>query len=454
MKKTILPFKKKLKQFKKLINLLTTSSSEKVSREIKRLFAQLSFQVPSIYLKRTLVGSALAIALLSGVNISAQEYKSPVLNPFNITDIDNTFQPVFFDIDGDGDLDLLSLGYYGNHQVFKNTGTKFAPNFIAPSSNPNGLTSTGLQFTFVTSGDIDHDGDIDLLEMGINPYSYGQVDFTFVENTGTATAPNFTAAVTNPFGLSSDSAIFIQPRLLDVDKDGDLDIMTSVYSPSSYYGAYKLYRNTGTATAPSFAAPMLAPFNLPSSIPFGTQTYGDIDRDGDEDFLYADFYGQFTLYKDTSGSTGDPAYSSIGIVDPYNLTFSDETVRLGAFVDIDGDNDLDFFANNLPDTTTYMGGLWFFKDTLSHVGIIDQKENELAFNIYPQPVISELNIDIITDADKKSLVTITDAQGRIVLNTELVTDKNILNVQSLQKGMYTIQIENEKYKGVKKFIKF
>ena len=454
MKKTFLPFKKKLKHLKKLIQSLSANSSEKVIREIKRLFAQLSFEVPSIYIKRTLIGSSLAIALLSGYNVSAQEYKAPVKNPFGITDNDNVFVPTFFDKDGDGDYDLMTTSYYGDHLIFTNTGTKYAPNFSAPVTNPNGLSSSGLIFTLSTAGDIDNDGDVDIIETGIDYYSYGVINFNFIENTGTSTAPAYSSVVQNPFGLIADSSTIIQPKLIDVDNDGDLDILTSHYgSGSSYYGVFKLYRNVGTASSPNFSAPVINPFNLVSSAQFGTMTFGDIDRDGDEDFFYGDYYGHFTLYKDTSGSTGDPGFTSVGLIDPNNLVAPDETFRIGVFVDIDSDNDLDFFANTITDSTSNMGGLWFFKDTLSHVGIKPVDESALSFSIYPQPVINDMNVEILAADDKKTKVTITDAQGRVVFNTELYSDKNNLNLQSLQKGIYTIQLENDEYKGVKKFVK-
>jgi hypothetical protein len=453
MKKTIVPFKKQLKQFKKLIANLSYDSSEKASREIKRLFAQLSFNIPSVYIKSTLVGSTLAIALLSGYNVSAQQFKAPVKNPYGITDNDNVFQPEFMDIDGDGDYDLMTASYYGDHKVYRNIGTKFVPNFDAPTTNPYGLSGSGLQFTLLTSGDIDGDGDVDIFETGFDYYSMGSVDFKFIENTGTATAPAFTGSVNNPFGLTAIASFISMPKLVDIDGDGDLDIIASSFNTTSYSTEYLLYLNAGTASLPSFEPPITNPYNMTVEAPLSFPTFGDLDRDGDLDLYNFDYYGNLTMYRDTSGTTGDPMFTSNGITSPHNIVFSDESVRTGTFIDIDGDNDLDFFASAMPDTTTNAGGLWFFKDTANYLGLPAYQKEELAFSMYPSPATNEINVECTLVADNKTTLVITDAQGRQVYNTELVDSKNNIKLDKLATGIYTIQIENDKYKGTKKFIK-
>lgn len=453
MKKTNLPFKKKVQQLKKLIQSLSYDASEKTIRQIKRLFQTLSFQIPSFYLKRVVLGSTLAIALLSGYNIQAQSFKAAVRNPFGITDNNNLFQPEFFDIDGDGDLDLMTADYYGNHLLYRNTGTKYAPNFAASVTNPYGLSAPGTMITLYTSGDIDNDGDIDLIECG---YSYGtgsgNINFSFIENTGTATAPAFAAPVNNPFALTAAPGFFGAPKLVDIDDDGDLDMVLNSFDYTAYSTTYYTYLNAGTASTPTFDPPITNPFGMTVEPVISVPTFADLDKDGDLDLFNISYYGNMTMYRDTSGASGDPSFTSAAEMDPFNIVFPDAALRIATFVDIDADNDLDLFASTEQDSTG-AAGLWFLEDTTSHVGIAPRTENNLTFSVYPQPAINEITVECNLVADKKSLLSISDLQGNIIYTTELSSAKNTIQLGTLPAGMYAVQITNGKEKGIQKFIK-
>jgi hypothetical protein len=289
--------------------------------------------------------------------------------------------------------------------------------------------------------------------MGLDYYAMGSIDFKYIENTGTAIAPAFTAPVSNPSGLSAVTSTIAFPKLVDIDKDGDLDIVVSAFNTTSYSTEYLVYLNAGTPSAPSFDPPLNLPFNMTAESPLSFPTFGDLDRDGDLDLYNFDYYGNLTMYRDTSGTTGDPIFTSNGITTPHNIVFSDESFRIGTFIDIDGDNDLDFFATAATDSVTDEGGLWFFKDTANYLGLPAYQKEELAFSMYPSPATNEINVEATLEADNKTTLVITDAQGRQVYNTELVDSKNNIKLDKLATGVYTIQIENDKYKGTKKFIK-
>ncbi|MBX9256370.1 VCBS repeat-containing protein, partial [Desmonostoc muscorum CCALA 125] len=89
------------------------------------------------------------------------------------------------------------------------------PNFIAPITNPFGLTDVGT-YAAPTFADIDNDGDLDAF------VGNGDGNTNFYRNTGTATAPSFTLEATNPFGLTN-VVNYAVPTLADIDDDGDLD---------------------------------------------------------------------------------------------------------------------------------------------------------------------------------------------------------------------------------------
>ncbi|MDP2903294.1 MAG: hypothetical protein Q8N96_09340, partial [Methylovulum sp.] len=68
--------------------------------------------------------------------------------------------------------------------------------------------------------------------------------------------PIFTSPVTNPFGLT-DVGVWASPDFADIDGDGDLDAFVGEHQGNTLF-----YRNTGTANAPVFDAPVTNPFGL------------------------------------------------------------------------------------------------------------------------------------------------------------------------------------------------
>ena len=111
--------------------------------------------------------------------------------PSGLTDIGSNSAPTLGDLDGDGDLDVLAGFNRNSFYYFQNTGTAVAPAF-ASGTTLSGLTglSETTYFTKPVFGDLDGDGDLDILT-GENSGT-----FIYFENTGTATAPTFVASTT------------------------------------------------------------------------------------------------------------------------------------------------------------------------------------------------------------------------------------------------------------------
>ena len=128
--------------------------------------------------------------------------------------------PSFGDLNGDGKLDLISGDYYGYFHYFENTGTTSAPAFgLTASINPFALTNVGT-YSKPSFVDFDGDGDMDLLSGESNG------DFYYFKNTGSPIAPAFAAASTNPFALTNVSSDFTAPSFVDLDDDGDMDLLS------------------------------------------------------------------------------------------------------------------------------------------------------------------------------------------------------------------------------------
>ncbi len=217
------------------------------------------------------------------------------------------------DIDGDGDLDIVSGNTNGEgNQVWTNNGLGSFTN-TGQSLGTNSTVSVAL-------GDIDGDGDLDLV---CGNYS-ATADQVFVnDGLGTFT---FSQGLGN---LSTGSV-----ALGDVDDDGDLDIIAG-----SYNGADKLYINTNGNFANS--GQILGNSDTLSVV------VGDLDGDGDLDFVAGNFGQPNKAWINTNGNFAAKA-QNMGNARTQNL----------ALGDVDRDGDLDIIEGNYTAISTQPNRLW------------------------------------------------------------------------------------------------
>jgi len=196
------------------------------------------------------------------------------------------------DWDGDGDIDLLNGGYVtGRVYWYENTG-----------SRPDGTPDLTFRGTLEADGqpldvgwaaapsavDLDADGDLDLLSGSWPKQGRGGKLFTqrdaflrYFENVGSRDEPKLTEKPL-PHDGEFPLARLAVPGLADWDDDGDLDLIVS--SRMDMY----LFENTGTASAPRFAAHV-----EPLRMPWGNAyllsgVFGDWNNDGFADIAVND----------------------------------------------------------------------------------------------------------------------------------------------------------------------
>jgi hypothetical protein len=256
--------------------------------------------------------------------------RSGAANPLDGVAVEDS-APSFVDLDGDGDLDTVVGEYDGDLRYFENTGTAAAPAFAAAVVNPFGWSNVDSH-SKPAFADLDGDGDVDAVvgEFG------GELHY--FRNTGTATAPAFAAAVSNPFGLA-DVGFNSAPSFADLDGDGDLDAMVG----EGDNGALHFFENTGTATAPAFAAAVVNPFGLAAVGGAGAPSFADLDGDGDLDAIVGNGAGVLNYFENTGTATA-PAFVP-AVLNPFGLT-DVGSVSAPSFIDLDGDGDLDAVVGN------------------------------------------------------------------------------------------------------------
>jgi hypothetical protein len=172
------------------------------------------------------------------------------------------------DIDGDGDFDLISGCIQHGLYLHRNVGTPQSPSWASPSPVQGAPDWSSAEPSLV---DLDADGDLDLV------IGYRGVTGAYLkENVGTPQAPQWTAPGSWLPGLDAWPPL----ALGDLDLDGDLDAISNTTT-----GGIACFENVGTTQVPSFEAnpSMLAGIEPPT----GAKTFAllDIDGDGDVDLL-------------------------------------------------------------------------------------------------------------------------------------------------------------------------
>lgn len=228
----------------------------------------------------------------------------------NIAGDTQSYASIMADLDGDGDIDIVSPSAGGPLvRILLNDG---AGSFTAGTS----LSSAGSVNRGVASGDVDGDGDIDL---------YIGTDSSLVQNTLWINngAGGFTGT-----SIAGDSFKVFGAVMGDVDGDGDLDLYAGTLASSGTVQQNKLWINDGSGV---FSASDITGDDARTYKP----AMGDVDGDGDLD-IYAPSIGSLPnrlWINDGSGSftaddlTGDS-------LDAYGADMGD----------VDGDGDLDIYV--------------------------------------------------------------------------------------------------------------
>lgn len=329
-------------------------------------------------------------------NYTLQLNDIPKLSPFDGVDVGEDAAPVFVDIDNDGDLDaVIGAKYSGTGlSVYINDGGIFTPDPEHPLTSL--ISWANVVPVFV---DIDADGDLDLF--------YGGWDVSFFENTGTAANPEFTEQETLFPSVNYSNADDLSLAFIDLDNDGDLDALLG--NDKHTQAGILYFENTGTATNPVFTeADTPIPFDdgsLFDSNPNPVAT--DLDHDGDLDLIITDTYYKGWYNEDDASRTrffennGDGTFTEA--TSPILLSLTPTSFT--SLADIDGDGDLDAFVGNGQSFDFNQDGRVFYYENTNPAPVTSVTQNSVSVSINT-PVILDPALSI-NDSDEDDIVLAT-----------------------------------------------
>ncbi len=350
-----------------------------------------SFGGIAIYKNTSTLASGLSFELMTNMLLSYQ------YNGFVNLFVTTADYPIIEDIDGDGDLDILSffgLGTFLEHHKnfsMEKYGIPDSLDFkrveqcwgnFAEGEDNNSITLNlpcpwECAYDTLYNKNSKHTGStmqlIDLNDSGVYDLLLGDVDYSNIialYNGGNKDSANIIAIDTAFPCYDKPIDLFTFPLAVyvDIDNDNIKDLVVSPFDPNPFITEGKnsiwFYKNIGSNTAPVFqfvtdallqqemietgtgAYPVLIDIDSDSLIDLIVANYGYVDSAYWDDwgFIRAKFVSQISFFKNT-GSKDNPEFTLI-TDDFAELSSLKGAALYPAFADLDDDGDIDMIIGN------------------------------------------------------------------------------------------------------------
>lgn len=348
--------------------------------------------------------------------------------------------PCFWDYNGDGLKDLLigglgrfdSLsGFFPVLSLYKNVGSAQLPEFDLVDDNyldlRNNQAFDGTNWIRPTSGDLDNDGDEDLI-LGND----GGTLFYF-QNIATPGNPaTFAAVISNYAGI--DVGLNSSPQLVDLNSDNDLDLLIG-----NHRGLIHYYENQGNVNFPSFVH-VTDTFGQIKINDFTGQNFSngyaqplaiDFDNDQDLDLLVGTVEGQVQVFVNISLAPNAPFFRSNDLFDTDFGKYSSPTATV-----LDS-NKLSFVFGDI------RGGLTLMRDG-GPVSVVEANFTSQNIILYPNPASDFVNFELREiPTGSFSNYEIYNFQSKLVERHPISGNSGRIETSELTAGIYFVNFRGK-----------
>lgn len=330
-------------------------------------------------------------------------------------------EAVCFDVDNDGDVDLLMTGSNGPNST--------AATILYRNDGAGGFTRDNtIGIKPLTGGsigliDVDADDDTDMLISGKDDRD--SVYTLLYENNG---AGIFTEVPNTPFvGVWFRGDIAVD----DTDDDGDLDVIINGETASAAQSSTHLYLNNGSGSF-TLAKDVALPI-----VKWGETIFNDFDGDSKQDLLISGFDDTaftVTLLRKTGPNAYTPAATLVS--NAMLPTFHTSC----AIADFDGDAKPDILV-----TATFFDPLFFLTNQAS-VGVADNltepvKDREVT--VWPNPATDAVTVNCPNARLRH--VEVYNLAGTRVYSSDIIgnTTTTVISMRGYGPGIYSVVLTTE-----------
>ncbi|MBN1579575.1 MAG: VCBS repeat-containing protein [Anaerolineae bacterium] len=323
---------------------------------------------------------------------------------------DGAFAVYATDLDRDGDIDVLSASENDDKIVWYENGGEASPAFTSHT-----ITTSADSARSVFAIDLDKDGDMDILSASANDDK-----IAWYENDG-GTLPVFDSHTITTMADSARSVFAI-----DLDNDGDKDVL----SASADDGKVAWYENDGSSS-PTFISHTVMTGTIGADSVYAV----DLDSDGDVDILATSWQSDTVAWYENDGASL-PTFTSHSIV-----TNADGAISVYA-ADLDQDGDLDVVSASARDSKI----AWYENDGSSPPVFdarIITRNSDWVFSIYPADMDNDGDLDILSASwNEDEIAWFENQGGQFALSAtdtapfSILTDQrdDILQIEAIHRG--------------------
>mgnify|MGYP006269905297 CR=1 FL=1 len=355
-------------------------------------------------------------------------------------DLGTGASPALVDYNADGLLDLV-VGNEGAFEpggnkdtrlyLFENVGSAQSPEFELVDDDYLGLSVFDAFTTFSpTFGDLDSDGDLDILVGEING------ELFYAENTAGAGQPlSFGPWV---YGyMDIDVGNISVPQIIDLDRDGLNDLVIGERT-----GNVNFFKNIGTPSAPMFnpdvnASPnQLALGNINTAVPGSISGYSAplvLDQNGEYILITGTQGGALELYNQIDGNLQGSFQLDTEMMGGIQVG---ARTKLAA-ADLDNDGLLELIVGN------QRGGLSAFQTPLrlDSTSPVEQVAGTEPIKLFPNPATAQLQLRLpasVSGAEAR----LFSSTGQLVRQWQGLAGQSSLNTTGLPDGVYFLRVQH------------